>query len=176
MDEHGKYYRWLHEKYHVTRIAAASAFTEEEAVAWTELKNKRSITRIEDLPGEIKQKMEKLAAYIFQKEPTAKIKLTGSWYKGSWVDTQTDPYTRTLREKITGKKKESDFDIVIQSVKKFGSRELTEAIAMQVHVWNVPYKRARGIEIKNPTLPELANYPRRAISCIKDTVLVDKSK
>lgn len=148
--KHAEYYTWLHRHSTINRQRGRErsyAFANDKA-AWAALKKERAITKFENMPVNVFEKMLKLKDHILKQDPFAEIKLTGSWYKGSWVLEETDEKIFALRKRVTGKRGLSDFDIVIKSCRRFASEELSNEINAVVQVWNVDFEKTKGILIK----------------------------
>ncbi len=129
-----------------TPISTRSA----EAI-WNAIGADRKIEKFNDLPEKVQIQLSEIKDSVKAKYPDARLYLTGSWVRGTWVDDSTDPKLSLLREMVTGKKRNSDLDIWVvgenidvdpEMVKHSGAN----ALRASLHVSKT--KPGKGIEIK----------------------------
>jgi hypothetical protein len=112
---------------------------------WKQDAKRRRIRHFNALPAAVAAEVDKLRKYVKENDPYAKMKLTGSWTKGTWVDgraTKEKLRTRLLAENKIGL---SPLNIVLESSYPFTTQELQALIKMKLRLWKLPCRHIKGI-------------------------------
>lgn len=116
---------------------------------WIEATKRRRIKHFRALPKRIQSELAILRDYILKQDPSAQMKLTGSWTKGTWADEYTDEAFRRKRLEIKNKLGLSDIDLVLESQYDFNREELQRQITSRLDLWKLPVRSVNGITIAN---------------------------
>lgn len=114
-------------------------------VRWKAAVRRRRIRHFIALPAKIQNELRLICGYIRERDPDARIKLTGSWVKGTWADEHTKQAFRSMRMKMKRRTGLSDLDLVIQSSAQFTNAELQALIATRINVWKLNFDRVKGM-------------------------------
>ena len=130
----GNDYKYLHQEFAYTdEFVYEFPPTDKDQMTWLEMLKKRKISEFEKLPKQVQSQLNKINKFILAFDDKAIIGLGGSWKKGSWVTKETFKQEKdfiAMREKITGKTKVSDLDIMIQTQKKVEPEEILKELQM----------------------------------------------
>jgi hypothetical protein len=100
------------------------------------------------MPPRVQHEVIKIRDYIRSIDPQARIKLIGSWTRGTWADEHTSAFLRHMRLAVKRKPGLSDIDLVIDSSFPFKAKELQPfAATTRIDIWLLNYDRLTGLEL-----------------------------
>jgi len=116
---------------------------------WVNATKRRRIKHFYALPKEIQKELVIVHEYVLARDPGARMKLTGSWLKGTWVSKKADKEFHKHLLEVKNKIGLSDLDIILESEYPFTKEELQALINTKLDVWKMRCDKVNGITV-NP--------------------------
>lgn len=114
---------------------------------WLGYTKRRRIKHFVALPMNIRKELNILCAYILERDRYARMKLTGSWQKGTWTTDKQDREFRKHRLELINSLGNSPLHIVLESSVRFTQAELQQLIGTSLKLWLLPCDQVNGITV-----------------------------
>ena len=128
-------YHFLHEHYeNTTKFTYEVPPSGATLAAWEKAKTGRSVKTYEKLPSTVKSKVDAIYKELVKVDPNVKIGIAGSWKSGTWVNDDARRNEKefvNLRNKFTGKSKNSDVDIQIETTNEKAVKKALDAMTLK---------------------------------------------